>query len=115
MFVVFSMNGLSFEVFNSFYRCSLTANTNSTFFVLFLSIFTLDTHQLNLRVCIITTCILNIGNIPLGTSIMALCPQTMTLHKNLTAQTMSKPSFESKGPPIVASNTGNKTDEKCFL
>lgn len=54
------------------------------------------------------------GNIPLGTSILALCPQTMQLHKNLTAQTICKP-FESKGPPIVASNVENKTDEKCFL
>lgn len=58
---------------------------------------------------------LNLGNIPLGTSIMALCPQTMQLHKNLAAQTICKPSFESKGPPIVASNVENKTDEKSFL
>lgn len=46
---------------------------------------------------------------------MALCPQTMQLGKNLTAQTASKPSFESKGPPIVASNLENKSDEKSFL
>lgn len=55
------------------------------------------------------------GNIPLGTSIMALCPQTMQLHKNLTAQSVCKPSFESKGPPIVASNVEKKNDGKCFL
>lgn len=56
------------------------------------------------------------GNIPLGTSIMALCPQTMQLGKNLTAQNIvGKPSFESKGPPIVASNLENRSDEKSFL
>lgn len=57
------------------------------------------------------------GHIPIGTSIMALCPQTVNLSKSLTSQpTLDKPTFESKGPPIVATNVENsKKDEKCFL
>lgn len=56
------------------------------------------------------------GHIPIGTSIMALCPQTMNLSKSLTAQApLDRPTFESKGPPIVATNVENKKDEKSFL
>ncbi|KAG5685009.1 hypothetical protein PVAND_014212 [Polypedilum vanderplanki] len=60
-----------------------------------------------------------IGNIPIGTSVLALCPQTMQLHKGLAGaplrQTFDK-TFESKGPPIVAPNfESKKSDEKCYL
>jgi hypothetical protein len=47
---------------------------------------------------------------------MALCPQTVNLSKSLTAQPpLDRPTFESKGPPIVDKNVENKKDEKSFL
>ena len=52
------------------------------------------------------------GQIPLGTSILALCPQTVPSIANF------KPTFESKGPPIVADKStldAQKKEEKCFL
>lgn len=47
---------------------------------------------------------------------LALCPQTIPqLHKNLTTAPIRQ-TFESKGPPIVATNIDNKkNDEKCYL
>ena len=56
------------------------------------------------------------GNIPIGTSVLALCPQTMQLHKNLTTANIRQTFDTTKGPSsIVATNMNKKSDEKCYL
>lgn len=60
---------------------------------------------------------MNIGNIPIGTSVLALCPQTMQLSRSLTTALDSAkgPATNNNNSSEKSSSNPKKTDEKCYL